>query len=239
VDRRRLLHLAVSAAAVLLVVLAVSRLTTSSEADHGPSVDGGTAAEAIEAHSARPWADVDDAPDIGFPRTREGAVAAATAYALALDNPRILDPDHRAQVLDDVAAEASLTELRAVFDEGLALISSQLHLDAEMSDDLDFVWRAVPGGWRVVAFDRSAATVAVWSAVMAIADGRLLAEPGWRTTEVALVWEREAWRLVGFQTGPGPDPARAQVEAGSVARQINAFAPYRHWPDTQRPETGR
>jgi hypothetical protein len=236
VDRRRLLQLSAAAAAVVLVVLAFGRLTPSSE-EHG-SRAAGSAIEATEPHAERPRVEVDVSADSGFPRTREGAVAAATAYALALDNPRILDPDHREQVLADIAAEASLRELQAVFDEGLALISSQLHLDANVVDDLDFVWRAVPGGWRVVAFDRTTATVAVWSAVMAIADGLLLAEPGWRTTEVALVWEREAWRLVGFQTGSGPDPART-LEAGSVARQINAFEPYRHWPDTPGTETGR
>jgi hypothetical protein len=235
VDRRRLLQLSAAAAAVVLVVLAFGRLTPSSE-EHG-SRAAGSAIEATEPHTEHPQA-AEVGADLGFPRTREGAVAAATAYALALDNPQILDPDHREQVLADIAAEASLGELLTVFDEGLAVISSQLQLATDAADDPSFVWRAVPGGWRMVAFDRTTATVAVWSAVMAIADGLLLAEPGWRTTEVALVWERDAWRLVGFQTGPGPDPART-VEAGSVARQINAFAPYRHWPDTPGTETGR
>jgi hypothetical protein len=174
-----------------------------------------------------------------YPRTREGAVAAATAYALALDNPNIFDAGYRLAVLEEIAAAATRAELVAAFDEGLGLIGSQLHLDAEVVSDPGFVWRAVPGGWQVSDYDRTSASVGVWTAVMAIADGRLLVQPSWRTTEVTLVWERGGWRLVGFHTGPGPDPTLLSADAGAVARQINAFEPYRHWPDSDAGEVGR
>jgi hypothetical protein len=236
VDRRRFLPVAAVAFVAVIVVVGFGRLGSSNSAGVR------TASEPVAGEA--PTGASDPRPALGdaeprSSRTREGAVAAATAYALALDNPATFDPDHRAAVLNDIASDASRDELTAAFDEGLGLISSQLNLDADTVEDPGFVWRTVPGGWQLTEFDRAAATVAVWTAGVAIADGRLLAEPGWRTTVVTLAWEREAWRLVGFETRAGPDPGRASTDVGSVARQINAFAPYRHWPETGSRGAGR
>lgn len=236
-DRCRLLGIAGLVVVVALLVLAVGRLASSpvrdtEEAAAGPADGMNTATDT----PAEPSGGADAGE---YPQSREGAVAAATAFALALDNRDVFDARYRRAVLEEVAAEAAWAELVAAFDEGLALIGSQLHLDAEVASDPGFVWRAVPGGWQVSEYDRTGATVEVWTAVMAIADGRLLVQPSWRTTEVMLTWERGGWRLVGFRTGAGPDPAATPGEAGVLARQINAFEPYRHWPDTSASEVGR
>jgi hypothetical protein len=236
VDRRRLLRLLGLGVVAVLIVLAVSRVTSSPVSDGGPAATGPANGEAAATAAAEPSSPMERGAE--YPRTREGAVAAATAYALALDNPDILDAGYRLAVLEEIAAEATRAELVTAFDEGLGLIGSQLHLDAEVASDPGFVWRAVPGGWQVSDYDRTSASVGVWTAVMAIADGRLLVQPSWRTTEVTLVWERGGWRLVGFHTGPGPDPMLVSADAGAVARQINAFEPYRHWPDTAADEVG-
>ena len=236
-DRRRLLRIACLVVVVALLVLAVSRLASSPARDTeeiaaGPAEGTNTALDSTAESSG--------AADAGvYPRSREGAVAAATAFALALDSRDVFDAGYRRAVLEEVAAEAAWDELVAAFDEGLGLIGSQLHLDTEVSSDPGFVWRAVPGGWQVSEYDRTDATVELWTAVMAIADGRLLVQPSWRTTEVTLTWERGGWRLVGFHARAGPDPAAVPGDAGVLARQINAFEPYRHWPDTSAREVGR
>lgn len=234
-DRHHLPRLAALAAVMVLVVLGLGRLAAS-DSVNDPAFRPGAVAPPTGA--AGPQATTERAESRSL-RTREGAVAAATTYALALDNGEIFDAVHRAAVLDDIAADATRTELAAAFNEGLGLISSQLHLEEDSFEDPASVWRSVPGGWRLTEYDRNAATVAVWTAVMAIADGRLLAEPGWRTTEVTLAWERDAWRLVGFGTGPGPDPGEAVSDLGSTARRINTFEAYHHWPATGSRGAGR
>ncbi len=236
-DRRHLLRIAGLVAAVALLVLAVGRLASSPARD--TEVVAAGPADDMNAATDRPVAAAGMAGAGEYPRSREGAVAAATAFALALDNRDVFDAGYRRAVLEEVAAEEAWAELVAAFDEGLALIGSQLHLDAEVASDPGFAWRAVPGGWQVSEYDRTDATVKLWTAVMAIADGRLLVQPSWRTTEVTLTWERGGWRLVGFHTSAGPDPAAAPGDAGVLARQINAFEPYRHWPDTSASEVGR
>jgi hypothetical protein len=234
VDRRRLLTVLGLGVVALIALLAVGRFTSSPASDDGPAATGLADGEAEATAGVEP----SRSPDRGaeYPRTREGAVAAATAYALALDNPDIFHPEYRRAVLGEIAAAATRAELVAAFDEGLGLIGSQLHLDPKVASDPGFVWRAVPGGWQVADYDGTSASVGVWTAVMAIADGRLLVQPSWRTTEVTLVWERDRWRLVGFHTGAGPDPTVVSADAGAVARQINAFEAYRHWPDTSPDE---
>jgi hypothetical protein len=242
VDRRRFLGPAALVVAAVVVVLMIARSGSA------PSVGGSDGAVAEESGRGISSSDTagQAAATVGlggdaFPRSPEGAVAAATAYGLALDGPEVFDAEHRAQVLDALAAAGARDDLEAAFGEGLDLIMTHLGLDASAREDPGFVWRVVPGGWQLREFDRDGATVAIWAAVVVIANDVLLVEPGWRTTEVTLVWESGAWRLVGFQTEPGPNPTfvAGAVRGEPVGRQINAFAPYRHWPHQAGPGEDR
>jgi hypothetical protein len=236
-DRRRLLRSAAIALAlvtVLAVVVRCSTAPTQPDEQAAADADGSTSSRS---DPPDPLVDA-SAPD--YPRTREGAVAAATAYSLALDGPRIFDPAHRRQILRDVATEDARTELEGAFADGVGLIASQLGLEADTFDEPSTVWRAVPGGWQLLDYDRAVATVAIWAAVVAIAEDQLLIEPAWQTTEMTVVWERGGWRLAGFTSRPGPDPAFVGAPDGDpVAARINAFAPYRHWPQPSSAETLR
>lgn len=240
-DRRRLLRPAVLVLSVAIVALLIARAGSSSPGhDNGPvAAETGrrttsTSESQVSASSGgRAGLDV-------YPRSPEGAVAAATAYGLALDGPEVFDAEHRASVLDAVASTEARDKLETTFDAGLGLISTQLGLDMEARHGPGFVWRVVPGGWQLQQFDSDRATVAIWAAVVVMADDLLLVEPGWQTTEVTIVWEDGGWRLVGFQTEPGPNPMLATGQAGEpIGRQINAFAPYDHWPHPAGQETDR
>jgi hypothetical protein len=243
VDRRPLVLSVALVLAVAAVVVAVARSGSAPPADGSDAeVAAGAPRQAASSTPSSAQDGPAGVPDRAvFSRSAEGAVAAATAYGLALDGPEVFDPDHRERVLDEVASVRARDELGATFDEALELIATHLSIDAVRGDDPGFVWRVVPGGWQLRDFDPHAATVAIWAVVVVMADDALLVEPGWRTTEVSLAWERGGWRLVGFQTEPGPNPAGTAGAPGgvSVGRQINAFAPYRHWPDPAVPEVGR
>ena len=207
-DRRRLVVAAALGAVALVVLFGVGRFTAPPATDHPHDTPEPRSAPAAST-SELPSTSEATVASGRYPRTPEGAVAAATAYGLALDGPALFDPEHRDAVLDAVAAEDVREELAATFAEGLDLISSQLALDQHSATDPGFVWRVAPGGWQLRAYDRSSATVAIWAAVVVMLDDRLLVEPGWQTSEVELVWERGDWRLVRFRTEPGPSPAFA------------------------------
>ena len=240
-DRRRFLRPAALVVVAAIVVLLIARVGSSPDEQDSDQL----AAEAGERATSTSKLAVPESSESGsgfdaYPRSPDGAVAAATAFGLALDGPEVFDPEHRELVLDSVASAEVRDELEASFDAGLDLISTQLGLDARARSGPGFVWRVVPGGWQLRQFDRERATVAIWAAVVIMADERLLVEPGWQTTEVTLVWEHGGWRLVGFQTEPGPNPMLATGQGGeSIGRQIDAFAPYDHRPRPAGLETDR
>ena len=231
-DRRQFLRPAALVVVAAIVVLLIARVSSSPSEQDSDRL----AVEASGRTTSTPALTVSDGSGSGsgfdaYPRSPDGAVAAATAYGLALDGPEVFDPEHREFVLGAVASAEARDELEASFDAGLELISTRLGLDVRARSGPGFVWRVVPGGWQLRQFDRDRATVAIWAAVVVMADDRLLVEPGWQTTEVTLVWEHGRWRLVGFQTEPGPNPMLATGQRGEpIGRQINAFAPYDHRP---------
>lgn len=239
-DRRRLLR---PAALIVAAALVVFLLTRPGSAPSEHANDGHVAqpesTSTSTSLSTTPDGLRDPSGDDAYPRSPEGAVAAATAYGLALDGPEVFDAEHRRSVLDAVAAAEAREELERAFDAGLEPISTELGLDAHAVRDPAFVWRVVPGGWQLRQFDRDRARVAIWAAVVVMADERLLAEPGWQTTEVTLTWQDGDWRLVGFQTEPGPNPLLPTGQGGEpIGRQINAFAAYDHWPRSAGQEVG-
>jgi hypothetical protein len=232
VDRRRFVRPAALVVAVAVVVLLAARAGSSPSGHDSTGVAAGTGGRTTSASESTVPGGSDGGTGLdGYPRSPEGAVAAATAYGLALDGPEVFDAEHRESVLDAVASAEARDELEATFDAGLDLISTQLGLDVRARSGPGFVWRVVPGGWQLRQFDIDRARVAIWAAVVVMADDLLLVEPGWQTTEVTVVWEDGGWRLVGFQTESGPNPALASGPGGEpVGRQINTFAPYDHWP---------
>jgi hypothetical protein len=238
VDRRRLLIAVTVGVVTLLVLLGVGRFTSPPATDRSDPAPPPPPERATSMLELPQTGEAPTEPG-GYPRTAEGAVAAATAYGLALDGPALFDPAHRDPVLDAVAAEDAREDLAAAFYEGAELITSQLGLDRDWVHDPGFVWRVIPGGWQLRDYDRSSATIAIWAAVVVMLDDRLLVEPGWQTSEVELVWERGAWRLVGFRTEPGPNPTFAGGPSiDPVGQRINEFAPFRYWPDEPHGEDG-
>lgn len=165
-------------------------------------------------------------------RDRAGAVEAATGMVVAFDGPDLLDETARRALLDQHASQRARGQLEGVLGEVGSLISERLSLDADDFADAGFVWRTVPAGWRLTEFSPEHAAVDVWSTGLVVAHGLPLTQPSWRTTRVDLVWERDAWRLRGFesQAGPQPPTVGGTTAAASQARRINTFHVFRHTP---------
>lgn len=166
-------------------------------------------------------------------RSQEDAVRVAAQLAVAFDGPGMLDPDLRTVLLRRHATRAARPELEQSLGEVADRITGRLGLDPDRMSDPGFVWRLVPAGWQVRSFDPDEAVVAVWATGVVVAGGVPLAPAGWHTTEVVLRWERDAWRLAAFRSEAGPVPPAVDgpAGAGSQARLIRAFRPFRHLPD--------
>lgn len=214
---------------VLGLGLAMARATGDSSPTPASGADAGGVDREVAGIAEPPEAQEPSTAEGGHQRTWEGAVEAATAYLLALDGAALFDDVERERLVDLVAADVSRDEMGVALAEVTSMLRAKLNLDDGRQDD-GFVWRGVPAGWRVDSFDRDHAVVSVWSTGVVIARGVPLVQPGWRTTEVELVWERGDWRLVEFRSGPGPEPPPVGGHASSAtaARLINEFEPYHH-----------
>lgn len=228
---------------VALVLVGVSLFASGVAAGRGLADDGGTDADTsggVTAGGATPHGRVPRAaqPDASGAERRagarslEGAVAAAAALVTAFDGPGMLDPARRERLLTRHSASDARERLGEVLRSAADTVTTRLGLDAEQLRDSGFVWRVVPAGWQIHDFDRDRAVVAVWATGVVIARGLPLTQPGWRTTEVEVVWERGDWRLVGFRSEPGPEPPLVGATSGasSQALLIDAFRPFRHVP---------
>lgn len=167
-------------------------------------------------------------------RTLAGAVTAATAYAVALDGPALLDPATLRQVIEEVSIQDARGDLEHNLGAIADLLADNLGLTAEAVANDRVVWRSVPAGWRVVSYDGTVATVAIWGTGVALVDGRLVAPITWRTTSVDVRWERGGWRLVDLGSEPGPEPPTIDGRSDSeFAIEVADFSTFSFVPNAE------
>jgi hypothetical protein len=143
------------------------------------------------------------------------------------DGPALLDKDRRTRLLDGGAAAVARRQLSDELDEMAGLLGGALGLSEADLDDDQVVWRSVPAGARLEHFGPDRAVVSIWGTGVVVVPSVPLVQPGWRTTSVEMIWEREAWRLVSFRSEPGPQPPTVggTPSAASQARLISKFEP--------------
>lgn len=161
------------------------------------------------------------------PRGRDDAIRAAAAFVTMFDGAVLFDEVQRAALLDDAAAGTARRRLTDELDMLAERVGDALGIGtADLGDEL-VVWRSVPAGARLDDFGPDRAVVSIWGTGVVIVPSVPLAQPGWRTTRVEMTWERDAWRLVGYRSEPGPEPPTVGGTPSAVgqARLIHEFKP--------------
>ena len=158
----------------------------------------------------------------GHPRTTEGAVTAATAYASALGGPAILDPGAVRTVLAEIASSKSRAELIRAYES--AASQARERLGVETPSD-GFILRTTPAGYRVDGFQPDAATISIWRVGVIASSGALEPQHSWRTETFSLVWENGAWKIDAVRSTPGPTPPLA-TPATPPAELVSAISSF-------------
>ncbi len=167
---------------------------------------------------------------VGYAHTREGAVAAATEYTVAL-GPMILDDARREAVLEAIATQEAKDDLNRQFAPGAALLRQRLGLTPEVLAQPGAVLRTIPAGYRVVAYGDDEAVIRVWAIGLGILDGRQPVGPSWSTTEVQLRWVDGDWKLHSSHIADGPTPpGPGDPQSALIGQEIETFQEYRHVP---------
>ncbi len=74
----------------------------------------------------------------------------------------------------------------------------------------------------------AAAVVEVWSVLVIGVPGHGAPRQVWRTVTVRLVWERDDWKIDGWDAAAGPTPALAE---SSVVSTVDDVAEVLGWPE--------
>ncbi len=146
-----------------------------------------------------------DGVGVGFARTEQGAVAAATNLVLTLEQAITAERDEAVRAYEILAAGASrdilVGELAASWDAVHTGVDANGPIGAEL-----FV-RTVPVGHELIRFDDDRATVDVWTLNLVAVSGMAEATATWETATIELVWEDDDWKVWSSTSTPGPSPA--------------------------------
>lgn len=143
---------------------------------------------------------------VGYPRTREGAVAATLNGGAALGDPRVLlDPAKRTRVLGLVATDRYA---RTFAGPGAAALDRARDepLGRGLADGARTISLTSPLSYRVVSYDETAARIESWGVAVVGNDAGLEPVATWATTMTTLRWQDGDWKIDTARSEPGPTP---------------------------------
>ena len=178
----------------------------------GWATDGGEGFE----RGDRPNADVGPTDTVngipvGYERSREGAAAAALAYATALARPEfITDAARRSAILEAVATpEAARRSERRDYSA-----IAELPVYRATRQGAPSVWQTTPLAYRLGAYSGDDAQVSIWSmAITGAGGGAPVAAFG--TGALSLTWRNGDWKFAGDVGTDRDGPTPAPVEGAS------------------------
>lgn len=161
---------------------------------------------------------------VGFARSPDGAVAAATAWLTTMEGSGLFDERRRGEVLTAIGDPGFVSAVSA----RLADRTASLGLDASGRPAVGFVVATVwasRGAYRVVSYEADVAQVEVWHLYQLdlVPPGSQPGPGQWRRATISMRWGDGDWRVTeDIQVVDGPDPRvanpsrleRAEVLAG-------------------------
>jgi hypothetical protein len=184
---------------LLAVGVAIGRIT-------GPSGDRTVAEPITRPESPVPSTPAPVEPKVGpTAPTREGAAHAAARALSSLADARLLESRAaRRAVVAQIAPSSYRAELDPLFDRTYDYLAGILGTPARHGE---VVLQMTPLGYRLEAFTRQHATVAVWQITL-LATPERAPIAAWSTSRAELAWSGGRWRIERFGVDtPGPVPS--------------------------------
>jgi hypothetical protein len=153
---------------------------------------------------------------VGFAHSEAGAVDAATAYAVALNGPILLDPAALRAAAAAIALPQYQAELIGQGDKGLQALNTTYGVQSNARAGATPAVKLVPIAYKLESYSAIEARVDIW-AVWLIAEAGILApQQNWITLQLSLNWLDSDWKMDASGAHPGPVP---QPPQGAVAEQ--------------------
>jgi hypothetical protein len=153
---------------------------------------------------------------VGWAHSREGAVAAATNYTVALGGSLMFDPAARDKAIAALAAPEARTSLRHALGEAAELTRKGLRLPEGAAAASQAVVVTAPLAHRVERYDQKKARIAIWTTGLA-GSQTVTVTQGYGVTVVDLEWVKGDWKQVNVTSRPAPIPLAPGDEGPSKA----------------------
>ncbi|MBA2312964.1 MAG: hypothetical protein H0V97_09230 [Actinobacteria bacterium] len=135
---------------------------------------------------------------VGYARTEEGAIAAATNFSLLSGRNGLLDLEALTTAMRTLAAPSWEEEAANQARDGYEYIVDAYGEDADIS--------ASALRYNLMDFDPDSAVVRLWTVSVASGSQRPSVEEVWAIVTVDLVWVDGDWRVQGTESAVGPAP---------------------------------
>ena len=150
---------------------------------------------------------------VGYARTEQGAVAAATNFSLLTTRDELLDVNALTTAMETLASPAWKDEAGAQATNGNEFLVDRYGDDADLSGS---VLR-----YDIVDYSSDRAVIRLWTVSVASGSKRPNVEEVWGTLTVSLVWTDGDWRVEGNESTPGPAPI--DLPAGQPEQSANSL----------------
>jgi hypothetical protein len=144
---------------------------------------------------------------VGFSRTEQGAVAAATNLVLTLEQAVNTDRERAVRSYEILAADEAVQSLTS--DMGAAWDEIRVGIAENGPVSSSLFLRTIPVGYDLTRFSDERATVEVWTLTIVAVDGMVEPIANFETAEIEVVWQDDDWKVWSADSRGGPVPAWA------------------------------
>ncbi len=172
---------------------------------------------------AGPTSEINGVP-VGYARTEEGAVLAATNFGLVSTSDLIRDRQAYVRAITTFAAESWRQQAERQALNGHEYALEQYGGDIEMSSA---VLR-----FDVLDFSPDEAKVRLWTVSVATGSKKRAAEAVWGSSTLDLAWVDGDWRVTGTEneTGPVPVPLQRGANGKAVTKLMEEWREFTKGP---------
>jgi hypothetical protein len=165
---------------------------------------------------------------VGYAQNAEGARAAATRYVAVLGGQLGLDPSRRDLALAAVSPDGRTAPHLAERWATRPNVERATGATQALQSGGPMIAAAAPVMSKVAAYEGDTATVVVWVTAVLGTERLNSLDQAWATETVSLRWEGD-WKLVAYDSAPGPVPALHQPAtalADALARTSDMQGPF-------------
>jgi hypothetical protein len=172
---------------------------------------------------------------VGYAPTRDGAIAAATAYQQYLFGNLLLRPDDLRKAVTAVATPDKTDALIAKFQVASNVLEQRFQMVTAASRGIPTEVLTFPLSTQVMSYDAASARVRIYTCTVLAEQGVVVPTTIWGTVLVTVRRTRDDWQLVDSAVDAGVPPIIPTVQGTPtttpmVPPQLNAFQQYIYSP---------